>query len=114
MPSSGKPCARCLLSLGSAESKPLFAAALPEPCEVETSLVRAAGAAAVPGRRLTRLVVDLERVPAPAGRDDVRVVDGEPALEAVDEIDLRAPQVRRAVRVDDDIDAVHGGLDVAL
>src|SRR5215207_9814689 len=46
-------------------------------------LVRAAGAAAAVRVRVAGLVLDLERVPAAAPRGRVRVVDREPALEAV-------------------------------
>src|SRR3954466_7315179 len=77
--------------------------------------MRAAGAAARGAvDLLARLVVDLERVPASAGGRDVRVVDGEAALEPVDVVDLRALEVGRAVRVDDHVDAVDGHLVVAL
>src|SRR5512133_1242021 len=58
--------------------------------------------------------LDLEGVPATARRGDVRVVDREAGLEALDPIDLRACQVRRAERVDYDVDAVHVELVVAL
>src|SRR3954463_12886169 len=75
----------------------------------------AAGAAACgPVGLLARLVLDLEGVPATAGGRDVWVVDGEAALEPVDEVDLGALQVWRAVRVDDDVDAVDGHREVAL
>src|SRR5262249_21334408 len=59
-------------------------------------------------------LLHLEGVAAAARRGDVRVVDREPGLEAVDPVDLGAGPVRRAVRVDDDGDAVRIGLAVAL
>src|SRR5918993_2457659 len=77
-------------------------------------LVRAAGAAAAVRVRVAGLVLDLERVPAAAPGGRVRVVDREPALEAVDEVDLGAGQVRSAERIDDDPDAVRLELVVAL
>ena len=64
--------------------------------------------------RLLRRLGDLEAVPAAAGARDVRVLDLEPGLlEALDEVDRRALQVRRAERVDDDLDAVELELVVA-
>src|SRR4051794_13855901 len=83
----------------------------------QTLLVAAAGAAPAAGRVLVPLgaFLHLEGVPAAARRADVRVVDLEAGLlEAVDEVDGRALQVRRAERVDDDGDAVHLDLVVAL
>ena len=58
--------------------------------------------------------LDLEGVPAAARCRDVRVVDRETGLKALHPIDLRACQVRRAERVDHDVDAVHVELVVAL
>ena len=58
---------------------------------------------------------DLEGVAAAAGRARVRVVDREPGcLDRVDVVDLGALEVRRAERVDDDLDAVRLELEVAL
>ena len=48
----------------------------------------------------------LEGVAAAARAGDVRVVDREPGLQALDPVDLGAGQVGRAERVDDDRDAV--------
>src|SRR5688572_19245165 len=59
------------------------------------------------------LVFDLKGVAATAGRGRVRIVDGEPALEAVHEVDLRPAQVRSAERIDHDLDAVRAELEVA-
>ena len=57
---------------------------------------------------------DLEARAAAARGDDVRVVDLEPGLlQAFEEVDRRALQVRRAERVDDDLDAVELELVVA-
>src|SRR5512138_2937211 len=73
----------------------------------------ATGAAA--GRAFRRLpFLDLEGVPAAARRGDVRVVDCEAGLKAVDPVDLGARQVRRAERIDNHVDAVHVQLVVAL
>src|SRR3954449_2138064 len=76
--------------------------------------VAAAGAAtcgAVGGLR----VVDLEAVPATARRARVGVVDLEAGLlEALQEVDRRALQVRRAERVDHDRDSVELELVVTL
>src|SRR5688500_11780214 len=77
-------------------------------------LVAAAGAAAAHMRFGLFAFGDLERVTAPAGGGDARVVDREPALKALDEVDLGALEVRRAVRVDDDPDALELELVVAL
>src|SRR5438876_6981064 len=57
----------------------------------------------------------LERVPAAARRDGVRVVDREPGrLDRVDVVDLRALQIRRAEGIDDNGDAVLLELEVTL
>ena len=79
------------------------------------TLVGAARAAAV-GRVGGRLaLLDLERVPAPAGGGHIRVLDLEAGLlEPVQEVDRRALQVRRAVRVDHDVDAVERELVVTF
>src|SRR5919204_5222598 len=76
--------------------------------------LRTAGAAAagVPVGRLALL--HLEGVAAAARGGDVRVVDREAALKAVDPVDLGAGQVRGAERVDDDRDAFADELVVAL
>src|SRR6266540_3567661 len=76
----------------------------------------AAGAAAGFGRIVLgrRAFLDLERVPAPAARDDVRIVDRKATLEAFDEIDLGPHQIGRAERVHDDRDAVRVDLLIAL
>src|SRR5262245_8366829 len=77
----------------------------------------AAGAATAHVRSLGELLalVDLERMAAAARGDRVRVVDLEPGfLEAVQVVDLRAPQVRGAERVDHDPDALEHELVVAL
>src|SRR5262245_66387991 len=76
----------------------------------------AAGAAtgAAGGHLALGALFDLERVAAAARRGHVRVVDREPALETLDEVDLRALQVRRAERVDDDRDAERVDLVVAF
>src|SRR5262245_34341092 len=76
----------------------------------------AAGAArrATGGHLALGALLDLERVAAATRRGHVRVVDGEPALEALDEVDLRALQVRSAERVDDNRDAERVDLVVAL
>ena len=59
------------------------------------------------GRVFGRALFDRERVPAAARRGRVRVVDLEPGLgEAVQEVDRGALQVRGAVGVDHDGDAV--------
>src|SRR5205814_8812355 len=58
--------------------------------------------------------LDLEGVPAAARCGDVGIVDREAGLKALHPIDLRACQVRRAERVDHDVDAVHVELVVAL
>src|SRR5918997_4952486 len=81
--------------------------------------MRAAGAAAAAGVRADglahRLVLRLEGRPAAARGLDVRVVDREArAHERVHVVDLRARQVRGAERVDDDADAVHLDLVVAV
>src|SRR5215468_10162539 len=73
----------------------------------------AAGSAA--GRALGRFsLFHLEGVPAAARRGDVRVVDRKAGLEALDPVDLGACQVRRAERVDDDVNTVDVQLIVAL
>src|SRR4051812_11619444 len=56
----------------------------------------------------------LEGVAAAARGADVRVVDREAGLEALEPVDLGADDVRRAERVDDDADAVALDLVVAL
>ena len=73
---------------------------------VGSKRLAAAGAAAGPRRRLLALgaLFDLERVAAAARRGDVRVVDREAALQAVDEVDLRPLEIRSAVWVDGDLD----------
>src|SRR6186713_2209616 len=75
-------------------------------------------AAGVPGLRVLALadpVLRLEGGAAPARRLDVRVVDREAGVhERVLVVDLRAEEVRRAERIDDDGDAVHLDLVVAL
>ena len=69
--------------------------------------VTAAGAAGRGGRVGRFALFDLEAVPATARGRDVRVLDLETGLlEALQEVDRRALQVRRAERVDDDLDAV--------
>src|SRR4051794_509031 len=75
--------------------------------------VAAAGAAACGAvRRLA--VLDLEAVAAATRRGDVRVVDLEAGLlQALEEVDRRALEVRRAERVDDDSDPVKLELVVA-
>src|SRR5262249_14551740 len=70
-----------------------------------TSLVRTAGAAA--RSALGRLALfHLEGVAAAARAGDVRVVDREAGLQALDPVDLGAGQVGRAERVDDHRHAV--------
>src|SRR5262249_41900070 len=64
------------------------------------------------GRLLALL--HLEGVAAAARGGDVRVVDREPGLEAVDPVDLGAREVRGRERVDDDRDPVRLDLAVAL
>src|SRR3954447_4112653 len=56
----------------------------------------------------------LEGVAASTCCRDVRVVDREPCLEALDPVDLGAGEVGRAERIDDDVDAVDGELVVSL
>src|SRR6188472_4524980 len=72
-----------------------------------SELGAAAGAAACIRRRrlASGFLVHLERVAAAAARRRVRVVDREAALQAVDEVDLGALDLRRAERVDDDRDS---------
>src|SRR5688500_19355720 len=61
------------------------------------------------------LVLDLERVAAAARGRRVRVVDLEPGLlDAVDEVDRRAREIRSAELVDDDLHAVLLELEVTL
>ena len=76
--------------------------------------MRAARTAA--GGALGRFValLHLEGVAAAAGTGDVRVVDREAGLQALDPVDLGAGQVRRAERVDDHRDAVARELVVAV
>src|SRR5438477_8283605 len=76
--------------------------------------VAAAGAAT--GGRVGRFaLLDLEAVAAPTGGGHVRVVDLEARLlQAFQEVDRRALEVRRAERVDDDPHAVELELVVAL
>src|SRR4051794_9831934 len=75
--------------------------------------VAAGRAAAAGGGGLALL--DLEGVAAAARGAHVRVVDLEPGLlEAVQEVDRRALQVRRAPGVDDDRHAVQLRLEVAV
>src|SRR5438105_8947320 len=77
--------------------------------------VATAGAAAADLVGRLGALLDLERVAATARRDGVRIVDREPRrLDRVEVVDLRAAEVRSAERVDDDLDAVHRQLDVAL
>ena len=64
--------------------------------------MRAAGAAARLAGLWLLALGDLERVAAAARGGHVRVVDREAGLEAVEEVDLGALEVRRAVRIDDD------------
>src|SRR4051794_3290327 len=80
------------------------------------ALMRAAGAAAARAVRGSLFTVGhLEGVPAAASSDDVRVVDLEPGLlEAVQEVDLGAAQVRSTERVDDELDAVRLELVIAF
>src|SRR5918992_2900778 len=66
------------------------------------------------GRFAYRLVFDLERVAAAARGNDVWVVDRKAALEAVDEVDLGAAQIRGAVRIDDHRNAVREELVIAF
>ena len=76
------------------------------------TLVRAAGAAATGGVGGRFALLHLERVPAAAGGGHVRVVDLEAGLlQPVQEVDRRALEVRRAVGIDDDVDAVERELD---
>src|SRR5256714_15336198 len=78
-------------------------------------LVRAAGAATTGRLGRVRALLDLERVATAARGDRVRVVDREArGLDRVEVVDLGAAQIRRAERVDDDVDAVHRELEVAL
>src|SRR5215213_8418615 len=82
---------------------------------VAGTLVGAAGAAATGGVVGRLALLHLERVPAAAGSGRVRVLDLEARLlQPVQEVDRRALEVRRAVRIDDDVDAVKGELMVAL
>src|SRR5262249_42976778 len=77
-----------------------------------TSVGAAGAAAGGAGRCLT--VFHLEAVAATARRADVRIVDLEPGLlEALEEVDRRALEIRRAERVDDDAAAVELELVVA-
>src|ERR1051325_8127689 len=77
-------------------------------------LVRAARAApAGIGRRVGALL-HLEGVAAAARGGDVRVVDREPRLQALDPVDLRAGDVRSAERIDDDGDALARKLVIAV
>src|SRR5262245_2353405 len=68
------------------------------------------------GRRLAPgLVLGLEGGAAAAGRLHVRVVDRKAgAHEGVDEVDLRADEVRCAEGIDDDPDTVHLDLVVTV
>ena len=52
------------------------------------------------------IVLRLERRAAAAGRYDVRIVDREATVEAVDEVDSGAHQIRAAGRIDDHRDTV--------
>src|SRR3954463_7027843 len=71
----------------------------------------AAAAATVVGGRLA--LCHLEARAAPARRHDVRVVDLEARLlQALEEVDRRALEVRGAERVDDHLHAVELELDV--
>src|SRR5215211_4603989 len=77
------------------------------PPGIVVGLVRAAGAAAAAHGRIGLLALgDLERMATAARADDVRVVDGEAGLEAVDEVALGALEVRSAVGIDDDANAL--------
>src|SRR5205085_9526194 len=70
--------------------------------DARPELGAAAGAAAADLARIG-LLGDLERVAAAAARDGVRVVDLEPGLlDRLEIVDRRAPEIRRAERVDDD------------
>src|SRR5262245_26299839 len=79
-------------------------------------LLAAAGAArsAAGGHVAFGALLDLERMATATRRGDVRVVDREAALEAVEEGDLGALQIGRAERGDDDRHAERGELAVAL
>src|SRR5436305_12665472 len=76
-------------------------------------LVAATRAAAARGFGCLALF-HLEGVAAAARGGDVRIVDREPGLQALDPVDLGAREIRRAERIDDDIDAVHVQLVVTL
>src|SRR5213082_4050832 len=73
-----------------------------------------AGAATVRGVLGRTALLHLEGVAAAAGSGDVRVVDREACLQALDPVDLGAGQVGRAERIDDDRDALARELVVAL
>ncbi len=76
-------------------------------------VVAAAGATAADSFGRGALV-DLEAVAAAAGGGGIRVLDLEPGLlKALEKVDRGALQVRRAERVDDDLDAVELQLVVA-
>src|SRR5215203_841644 len=82
----------------------VMATAQRRPDFVRLTAAGAAWRAASGGHLAFRTLLDLERVTASTGRAHVRVVDREAALEPFDEVDLRALQIRRAERVDDDGD----------
>src|SRR5262249_31210461 len=76
---------------------------------------RAAARAATSGVFGRLALSHLERVPAAAGRTDVRVVDLEARLlQAVQEVDRRTLEIRSAVRIDHDLDAMQVQLVVAF
>src|SRR5205823_2605453 len=81
------------------------------PARGESSSVTAAATRGVLGGLA---LFHLEGVAAAARGGDVRVVDGEARLEALDPIDLGAGQVGRAERIDDDRHALARKLVVAL
>src|SRR5213076_1299956 len=72
------------------------------------------GAATVCGALGRGALFHLEGVAAAARGGDIRVVDREARLQALDPVDLGAGQIRRAVRIDDDRDALARELVVAL
>ena len=78
--------------------------------------VRAAGAAAgAPALRAPSPSATWNEWPQPHEADGVRVVDLEPGLlDGLEVVDLGALQIRRAERVDDDLDALDLELVVAL
>src|ERR1700751_1826975 len=85
----------------------------PSALKAPTSLVRAARTAA--GGALGRFALfHLEGVAAAAGAADVRVVYREAGRQALDPVELRTCQVRRAERVDDHRHAVARELVVAV